>query len=119
MELYIGIDWSEHKHDICILNPAGSVLAHLTIEHRPEGFDKLETLRRQLGCALTDCLVGLETAHTLLIDFLWGHGYTQVYVIPPNVIKSSRTRYRQTGARTDQSDAYVIADVLRELSDIV
>ena len=113
MEVYIGIDWSEHKHDICILNAAGTTLAHLTMEHSPEGFDKLEVLRQQLGCEVADCLVSLETAHNLLIDFLWGHGYTQVYVIPPNVIKSSRTRYRQTGARTDQSDAYVIADVLR------
>jgi transposase len=57
--------------------------------------------------------VGIETAHTLLIDFLWGHGYHQVFVIPPNVVNSTRGRYRQSGARTDQSDAFVLADTLR------
>ena len=36
-----------------------------------------------------------------------------MYVIPPAVIKSARGRYRQSGARTDQSDAEVIADEVR------
>jgi hypothetical protein len=57
--------------------------------------------------------VGIETAHSLLIDFLWGQGYHQVFVIPPSVVHSSRGRYRQSGARTDQGDAYVLADILR------
>lgn len=113
MDLYIGIDWSEHKHDVCVLNAAGAPLAQLTIPHSPAGFATFETLRRRLDVAPADCLISLETAHNMLIDFLWAHGYTQLYVIPPNVIKSSRGRYRQSGARTDQSDAYIIADVLR------
>jgi hypothetical protein len=40
-----------------------------------------------------ECRVGLETAHNVLIDFLWAKGYTQVYVIPPNVGKGIRGRY--------------------------
>ena len=48
-----------------------------------------------------------------MIDFLWGHGYQQVFVIPPNVVNRTRGRYRQSGARNDQSDAFVLADVLR------
>jgi transposase len=55
----------------------------------------------------------LETAHTLLIDFLWEQGYWHVFVIPPGAISGARRRYRQTNAHTDQSDAWVIADVLR------
>ncbi len=51
----------------------------------------------------------LETAHNLLIDFLWAGACSQVYVIPPNVVKSTRGRYRQSGARSDQSDAFPLA----------
>ena len=36
-----------------------------------------------------------------------------MYVIPPNVIKSSRGRYGQSGARDDRRDSRLIADVLR------
>jgi transposase len=113
MVIYLGIDWSEQKHDLCFLNEAGAAIARLTILHTPDGFLKLDITRQQLGATTADCWVGLETAHSLLIDFLWARGYTQVYLIPPNVTKSSRGRYCQTGAHTDQSDAFVLADLLR------
>jgi transposase len=74
---------------------------------------KLETLRAQLGVPPSDCLIGIETAHSLVIDFLWARAYTEVYVIPPSVVKSTRGRYRQSGARTDSTDAFLLADLLR------
>ncbi len=55
----------------------------------------------------------METAHNLLIDFLSAHGYSQVHVIPPRVVKSIRGRYGHAGARTNQSDAVLLADLLR------
>ena len=113
MPVYIGIDWSQTKHDVCFLNEAGAPIVRQILAHSPEGFQKLEAHRQQLGVPASECLVGIETAHNLLIDFLWGHGYHQVFVIPPSVVNSTRGRYRQSGARTDQSDAFVLADVLR------
>jgi transposase len=113
MQVYIGIDWSEKKHDAVFINAAAAVLARITFEHTPRGVAQLETVRRELGVAPADVLVGLETAHNLLIDYLWARNYTQVYVIPPSVVKGSRQRYRQSGARTDQSDAELLANLLR------
>jgi transposase len=113
MVVYIGIDWSAAKHDVCVLNEVGVVVATTVIPHTADGLLKLEALRQKLGVAPIDCLVGIETAHTLVIDFLWARGYSQVYVIPPNVVKSTRGRYRQSGARTDTSDALLVADLLR------
>ena len=113
MEVYFGIDWSENKHDMAILNEIGAAIAQQTVPHTQEGFLKLDHARARLGVAPSDCLVGLETSHNLLIDFLWAHGYSQVYVIPPSVVKSRRARYGQSGARTDQTDAILLADLLR------
>ena len=97
MPVYIGIDWSHatRKHYVCFLNEAGASIARQVLAHSPEGFQKLETHRQKLGLAANECLVGIESAHTLrvLIDFLWGHGYQQVFVIPPNVVNSTRGRY--------------------------
>jgi transposase len=109
----IGIDWSQTHHDVCFLNEAGAVVTRVTVAHSPDGFLKLDSVRQQLGVTPDECRVGLETAHNLLIDFLWAKGYSQVYVIPPNVVKGTRGRYRQSGARTDESDALLLADVLR------
>ena len=113
MAVYIGIDWSAAKHDVCVLNENGAVIATTVLPHTADGLFKLEALRQKLGVAPTECLIGIETAHTLVIDFLWARDYSQVYVIPPNVVKSTRGRYRQSGARTDTSDALLVADLLR------
>lgn len=113
MEIYIGIDWSEKQHEIVFLNAQGAMIGRLTIAHKPEGLLALDQMRRQLGAAADACLVGLETAHNLVIDFLWAHGYTQVYVIPPSVTRSCQGRYRQSGARSDETDALLIANLLR------
>jgi transposase len=113
MHVYMGIDWSTKKHDIVLLNEAGAIIARLTIPHQVEGFEQIETTRQQLGVRPTDCLVGMETAHNILIDYLWGHGYEQLFVIPPSVVNSSRGRYGSSGARSDQKDAQLLADILR------
>lgn len=113
MTVYIGIDWSQAKHDVCMLNEAGAAVAQFVMPHTAEGLLRLEQQRQALGVSPAACVVGIETAYTLVIDFLWGHAYEQVYVTPPSVIGGARSRFRSSGARTDPSDAYVIADTLR------
>jgi transposase len=113
MQVYIGIDWSEEKHAVLFMNQAGAGLADLTISHSLEGFMQFDAARQKLGLAPGDCLVGLETVHNLLIDYLWSQGYAQVYVLAPNQVKSNRGRFRQSGAKDDPQDARLIADILR------
>lgn len=113
MRLYIGIDWSQSKHDLCFLNQVGASLAQITIPHSQEGFWQIETMRQKLGIDVADCYVGLETAHTILVDFLRDQRYTQLYILHPNKVRSSRGRFRQSAARNDPSDALLIADILR------
>ncbi len=113
MKVYIGIDWSEKKHDLCFMQEAGEVLRVLQIEHSMEGFVKLDQARQGLGIGAQECVVGLETAHNLLVDYLWDQGYTQIYVLPPHAVKSAQGRFRQSGAKDDPWDARLIADILR------
>lgn len=113
MQVYIGIDWSEQKHDVIFMNAAGAALAQFEIPHNPKGFLRLDETRWRMKLAPEECVVGLETAHNLLIDFLWSRGYSKVYVVPPTTVKSNRKRFSSSGARSDPSDALVIADSLR------
>jgi transposase len=113
MQVYIGIDWSEQKHDVVFQNEAGGEILRRTITHTINGMDELDSLRQRLGVEPQDCVVGLETAHSLLIDFLWGRRYSEIYVLPPNQVKSSQGRIRQSGARDDGHDANLIAELVR------
>ena len=36
MQVYIGIDWSEQKHDVVFMNKAGATLAQFEIPHIPK-----------------------------------------------------------------------------------
>src|SRR5512135_517966 len=38
MTVYIGIDWSEQKHDICYVKENGEVLRNLQVKHTMDGF---------------------------------------------------------------------------------
>jgi transposase len=113
MKVYIGIDWSEGKHDVVFMNEAGVDLAVIVIPHSPEGFAQFDAKRRQLGLTVEQCVIGLETAYNILIDFLWSQEYPQIYVLAPNQVKSNQGRFRQSGAKDDPSDARLIADILR------
>jgi hypothetical protein len=42
MKVYIGIDWSENKHDICFLDERGEVLRVQEIPHTIAGFRQLD-----------------------------------------------------------------------------
>jgi len=113
MQVYIGIDWSEEKHDIIFMNQAGADLVSLCIAHKLEGFAQFDQTRRNLKLSTEDCLVGVETAYSLLVDYLWSHGYHNLYILPPNQVHDNQGRFRQSGAKDDPADARLIADIVR------
>lgn len=113
MRVYIGIDWSEQKHAVCYMNEAGAVILERVIGHSPEGLLQFAEDWKALGLSGQETLIGLETAHNLLIDFLLDRGYGPISVLPPTLVKSSQGRYAQGGAKDDRRDAQLIADILR------
>ena len=113
MKVYIGIDWSENKHDVCFLHETGEVLLVKQIPHTIAGFQQLDQARQSLGVGRQEVIIGLETAHNLLVDYLWEQSYEQIYVLPPAAVKSAQKRYRQSGAKDDRWDAHLIANLLR------
>jgi hypothetical protein len=71
MGVYMGIDWSKKKHDLTILDEGGKVIAQTVIPHQKSGFRQLDETRTAMKVAADACLVGMETAHNVLIDYLW------------------------------------------------
>ncbi len=113
MSVYIGIDWSEEKHDVVFLNEAGAQIAYLCIPHALEGFMLFDRQRAKLGLTVSECVLGIETAHSLFVDYLVGQNYPAVYVLPPNQVRANQGRFRQSGAKDDPADARLMAEMLR------
>lgn len=109
---YLGIDWSEDHHNLCILNEAGARVSQLQFEHSLAGFAQIEFERRKLNAPASDCPVGIETSYNVVVDFMLEHDYP-VYIVPPQATDGYRNRQRSSGAHDDDSDAALLASIMR------
>ena len=105
---FAGLDWASQTHALCVVDERGVVVERFEITHDAAG---LAELRRRLG-RLGSPPVAIERPSGLLVDTLVEAGFTLV-PIHPNAVKASRPRYRSHGGKSDASDAYMLADLLR------
>ena len=78
--LYFGIDWSEAKHDVCILNKAEAILKEFMLAQTVNGHEHLEQEIKSFDMMVDHCLVGLEMSSNLVMGFLEPRPYV-TYVI--------------------------------------
>lgn len=112
MKTIVGIDWSRQKHQVNVFNEHGKQLSRQSIDHTSQGFAKLHKQLTRSEPNPANCLVAIETHHNLLVDHLMAHGYV-VYVIAPSIVRGNRSRQSQAGAKTDDKDADLLADIVR------
>lgn len=105
---FAGLDWATQTHAVCIIDAAGTIHESFDIAHDAAG---LAELRRRLAAAGSPP-VAIERPSGLIVDTLLEAGFS-VVPIHPNVVKATRPRYRSHGAKSDASDAYLLADLLR------
>lgn len=108
-DVFVGLDWAVHTHAVCLIDSAGSVLDRFEVTHDRDG---LAQLMRRLAQHGTQLRIAIERPSGLIVDALVEAGYA-VFPIHPNAVKASRPRYRSHGAKSDASDAYLLADLLR------
>jgi len=112
LEIYVGIDWAEAHHDICVLDESGSVLAKRRIAEGLEGVGQLHALLADHASEPNQVVIGIETDRGLLVGALLAAGY-QVYAINPLAASRYRERHVTSGAKSDPGDARVLADLVR------
>jgi len=110
--IYVGIDWAEAHHDVCVLDEAGSVLGKRRIAEGLEGVGQLHALLADHAQEPDQVVVGIETDRGLLVGALLAAGY-QVYAINPLAASRYRERHATSGAKSDPGDAKVLAELVR------
>ena len=106
--VFAGLDWASQAHAVCVIDSHGGVREQWEIAHDAAG---LADLVRRL-CAHGARRIAIERPSGLLVDVLVEAGL-EVVPIHPNAVKASRPRYRSHGGKSDASDAYLLADLLR------
>jgi transposase len=108
----VGVDWADRAHSVCILEAEGSQLHAFEIPHTQEGFEKLHSAIQKHASSPDQVSIAIETKDSLLVDFLSEAGYT-LYFLNPRQTDRFRDRHRMSHSKTDEFDAYVLADAVR------
>jgi transposase len=108
-DVFVGLDWAVHTHAVCLIDAAGCVLDRFEIAHDRDGLAELMHRPARHAKRLR---IAIERPSGLIVDALVEAGH-EVFPIHPNAVKASRPRYRSHGAKSDSSDAYLLADLLR------
>jgi transposase len=110
--IFVGIDWAEHHHDVCLVDARGQVLATGRLSDGVQGVSRLHELVAAHAEDPAAVVVGIETDRGLLVGALTAAGY-QVYGINPLQASRYRERHVSSGAKSDAGDARVLAEIVR------
>jgi transposase len=109
---FAGLDWATQAHALCVIDEHGAVHERFEVAHDAAGLRELVGKLRGLAREAAQLAIAIERPSGLLVDTLVEAGFP-VVPIHPNVVKATRPRYRSHGGKSDASDAYVLADLLR------
>ena len=110
--IFVGDDWAEDHHDVYLMDEAGQRLAS---QRLPEGISGIRALHELIAAHADEpeqVAVGIETDRGLWVSALSGAGY-QVWAINPMAAARYRDRHHVSGAKSDASDAKLLADLVR------
>jgi transposase len=113
---FIGIDWANAKHDIC-LQAAGSNQRELaTVVHRPQEIDAwARTLRARFrGQPLAVCL---ELTRGPIVYALQKYDFFVIFPVNPETLAQYRKAFALSGAKDDPSDAQLQMELLIQHRD--
>lgn len=110
--LFVGDDWAEDHHDVYLMNDTGDKLASRRLPEGLAGVRVLHELIAEHAEDPTQVVIGIETDRGLWVDALTAAEY-QVFAINPLAAARYRDRHHVSGAKSDASDAKLLADLVR------
>jgi transposase len=115
VRLFVGDDWAEDDHDIEVMDEAGKVLAKRRLPEAAAGMTQLHGLIGRFvpeDADEVEVVIGIETDRGPWVAALTAAGYL---VFPVNPLQASRYRERRgvSGAKSDQGDSHMLADMVR------
>jgi len=110
--IFVGVDWAEAHHDVYLMNDTGDRLASQRLPEGLAGISRLHALIAEHAEDPAQVVIGIETDRGLWVDALTAAGY-QVFAINPLAVARYRDRHHVSGAKSDASDAKLLADLVR------
>lgn len=111
--LAVGIDWATRTHVAVLMTKPGEILTCVTFADTYEGYlhllDRIRAYAAQLKTE--EVAFAIERKELRLVEFLLANNFIG-YLVDPNRMEGYRLRYCSSGAKSDDRDGFVLADVL-------
>jgi len=113
---YLGIDWADKKHDLCLVDTATGKRTRQVLPHTPQAIAEYFTnLRQRYPGQLI--AVGLEQSRGPLLFALLQYDFLVLYPINPTTLAKYREAFSPSRAKDDPTDAEYAAELLMQHHD--
>jgi transposase len=113
---YLGIDWADRKHDLCLVDVATGTKTRMVLKHTPEAIAEYFTaLRARYGGR--EIAVGLEQSRGPLLYALSQYDFLVLYPLNPTTLAKYREAFTPSRAKDDPTDAEFAAELVRQHRD--
>jgi hypothetical protein len=112
---FIGIDWADAKHDVCIQVAGEEQREFCCIEHNVEAIDVwAQGLYRRFGGPMA---VALELCKGPLVYALQKYDFFVIFPVNPSTLAKYREAFTPSGAKDDPTDAELALDLIQRHAD--
>ena len=107
---YVGIDWADTKHDICLQESGSDRREFGCIEHQVQCIDEwAKSLHQRFGGPIA---IALELAKGPIVYALQKYDFLVLFPINPLTLAKYREAFKPSRAKDDPSDAELALDLL-------
>jgi len=108
---FVGIDWADKKHDICLHVPGVDGFEHSVVEHRVAAIETwAQALRERFhGAPIAVCI---ELSQGPIVSALLEHDFFVLFPVNPTTLARYRRAFTPSRAKDDPTDAHIALELL-------
>ncbi len=100
---YVGIDWANSKHDVCVRTASSNKREFDIIQHRPEAIDTwVKGLHSRYDGTIA---VAVELSKGPIVSALQKYDFIDIFPINPSTLAKYREAFQPSKAKDDPTDA--------------
>ena len=113
---WIGLDWADRKHAVCLQATGSSRTESLVVEQAPEALHAwISELRRRFPTG--QVALALEQCRGSLFYALMNYDFLLLYPVAPQAVAAYRKAFYPSGGKDDPVDAELLLDLLLKHRD--
>jgi transposase len=110
---WVGLDWADQAHAVCLQAAASSHLEHFELKHTAEALQLwVAELRSRFPQGRV--AIALEQSRGALFSALMTYDFLLLYPIPPKALADYRKALYPSGSKDDPGDAQLLLEFLRK-----